>query len=144
MASKSANAAAKWQASMSSVTTQQNYQAGIDACQVNPMAKSADAEQQYLQGVQDAVQSGRRRQKLLATPLSAWKDGAKTKGAQRLTSGAQAASGKVQAHFQKWGPIYDQIKANVAAMPKGGIGNAMARVQAAMTALKQAAGKSIS
>lgn len=139
--SRSANAAAKWQAAMSSPQTQKAYADGIDATSVNPMEASANAEQAYINGVMEASQSGRRRQRLLATPISAWKDGAKGKGLQRLSSGAQAAGGKVTAHFQKFGPVYDQIKSTVAAMPKGGIANSLARVQMAMTMLKQAAGK---
>lgn len=128
---------------MQSVQTQQNYTQGIDSTTVNPMQLSADAEDRYMAGIQDAVQSGRRRQKLMSTPVSVWKDNAKTKGAQRLTNGAQAAQAKVQAHFQKFGPVYEQIRDHVKTMPKGGVANALARVQYAITAMKQAAGKSV-
>jgi hypothetical protein len=128
---------------MQSMQTQQNYVQGINDCQVNPMQRSADAEQQYLAGVQDAVQSGRRKAALLATPVSSWKSGATGKGAGRITSGAQAAAGKVQAHFAKFGPVYDSISAHCATMPSGGMANALAKVQYAMTQLKQAAGKTV-
>ena len=142
MAVKQQDSAAKWLAMMQSPTTQQNYVNGIQAYQGNPMAAAADAEQRYLAGVQDAVNSGRMRDKLLSTPVSTWKTNATTKGAQRLAQGAQAASQKVVAHFQKWNPIYQQAAAAAAALPKGGLANAMARVQAVYTIMKQGAGKS--
>lgn len=142
VALKNTDPAAKWLAAMQSPTTTQNYVNGVNATTVNPMALAAEALPMYLAGVQDAVQSGRMQQRLMATPVSAWKTGATTKGATRLSPGAVAASSKVQAHFQKWSPIYAQISQSVAAMPKGGLANAMARVQAAYVQLKQAAGKS--
>lgn len=143
MARGTVDAAQKWQNAMGSMQTQQNYVDGVNNTTVNPMQLAADAEQAYLQGVQDAVNSGRRTAKLLAVPVATWKANATGKGAQRLASGAQAALPKVQAHFQKWGPVYSQISQHVATMPKGGLAAAMARVQYTITALKQAAGKTV-
>lgn len=139
---KTTDPAAKWLASMQSPTTTQNYVNGINGYQGNPMAAAAEAIPQYLAGVQDAVNSGRMQQKLLAVPVSSWKANATGIGAQRLAQGAQKASAKVQAHFQRWGPIYQQASQAANALPKGGKANAMARVSAVYDILKQAAGKS--
>lgn len=138
---KTTDAAAKWLASMQSPTTASNYVNGINGTTVNPMQLAAQAKDRYLAGVQAAVNDGRYESRLMATPLSAWKNGATGKGAQRLSSGAAAAAPKMQAHFQKWGPIYANISQTVQQMPKGGAANAMARVMMAYQMLKQGAGK---
>lgn len=125
----------------SSPQAKKKYQEGVDAVTESPMQKAADSDQLYLQRIQESVSSGRRRQALLAVPLSRWKDNAKGKGADRLAGGARAAADKVRAHFQKWSPIYQQIKQECAAMPKGSIEDSMARVRRAIEISKQAAGK---
>jgi hypothetical protein len=135
--------AQKWLAAMQSPNTVANYTSGVNATTQSPMAAAAQALPQYLAGVTDAVNSGRMAAALNATPLSAWANGCTGKGAQRLSSGAQAAAPKVTAFFTKWTPIFSQISNSVKAMPKGGMANAMARVSAVYTALKQAAGKSV-
>lgn len=141
---KQTDAAARWLAAMQSGTTTQNYKDGVAATTVNPMELAANNINGYLSGVQDAVQSGRMEAALRATPVSTWKNGCTGTGSQRLSQGATAAAARVQAHFQKWTPIYRQISDTIAAMPKGGMANAMARQQAAYTMLKQAAGKNAS
>lgn len=128
---------------MQNAQTAQNYADGINGYTGNPMQAAADADDRYLASIQDAVQSGRRRQALLAVPVTTWKGNATGKGKQRLAEGARVAAPKVQAHFQKWTPIYQSIANQVASMPKGGKANSMARVAAAYDALKQAAGKTI-
>lgn len=119
----------------------QRYLEGIEAVTESPMEKAAAADQLYLRRVQESVESGRRRQRLLETPMSAWKDGAKRKGADRIASGAAAAVEKVRRHFQKWTPIYQEISREIASMPKGSVEDSIARAAHAIRRLKQAAGK---
>lgn len=138
------DAAAKWLAGMQSPTTRQNYINGVNSVQVNPAQKAAEAQDRYLAGVMDAVNSGRMKARLMATSLQDYKTKAAGKGADRLAAGAAAAAPKMAAHFQKWGPIYDQASAAAAALPKGGKSNAMARVAAVYDIMKQGAGKSAS
>lgn len=138
------DSAAKWLQAMQSATAQSNYEAGINAYQGNPMQAAADADQKYLAAIQDAVQSGRRRAALLAVPAGVWKANAIGKGKQRLSSGAAAALPKVQAHFAKWTPIYQQVSQQVRAMPKNTIDDGLNRVRAVIVAFKQAAGKPVS
>lgn len=127
---------------MNSPQAKKKYIEGIDSVTESPMQKAADADQLYLQRVSESVSSGRRRQALLAVPMQRWKDNAKGTGSERLASGARKASDKVRAHFQKWTPIYQQMKSEIAAMPKGTIEDSMARVRRAIEIAKQAAGKS--
>jgi hypothetical protein len=145
MAKSAQDSAAKWLAAMQAPATSQAYAAGVAAVTVSPTAQAAtpQAEQLYLQGVQDAVSSGRRAAALNSVTLQAWQAAASGKGAQRLSSGAQAAQGKVQAFFTKFAPVFQNIHQTVNAMPKGGMANSLARVQTAITLLKQAAGKPV-
>jgi hypothetical protein len=115
-----------------SANAKAKYQAGVDAVTDSPMAKAAAADQLYLDKVRESVESGRRARALMAVPLQRWKDQARNKGAERLAGGARAAVDKVRAHFQKWAPIYQQIKQEVAGMPKGTIEDSLARVRRSM------------
>lgn len=143
MAGTRRNGAKKWLDAMSGSQARTNYTEGINATTVNPMQLSADAEQLYLDRVTDSVNSGRRRQKLMAVPMQTWKDNAVGKGAARLADGAKTAANKVVAHFQKWDPIYEQARAAAAAIPKDGTtATAMRKVEAAIAVLKAAAGRS--
>lgn len=138
---KNTDHAARWLAAMQSPTTTQNYKDGVNATTKNPMQLAAQNINGYLAGVQDAVQSGRMVAALNNTPVSVWKNGATGTGATRLAPGATAAAAKVQAHFAKWTPIYNNISQTIAGMAKGGLANAMQRQQIAYQMLKEAAGK---
>lgn len=120
----------------------ERYKSGVQAVQTSPTAQAAAALPRYLQGVNEAVSSGRMAAALNNVSLEQWKSAAINKGAARLASGASAAKEKMAAHFNKWMPIYANIKSTIAQMPKGGTANALARVQATIMMLKQAAGKS--
>lgn len=143
MAKSAEQMASRWGAQMANPATAQAYTQGIDNTTRNPMqmAASAEAQARYVEGTARASTSGRMAAKLNAVPLEAWKTNAKSVGAQRLASGATKARGKVQAHFQKWAPIYQSVSDTVRAMPKGGMANAQARAAAAISMLMQAAGK---
>lgn len=143
MAKSAADIYNRWLQMMQSPTTAQNYTAGVNAVQVNPAQAAMDAQDQYLAGVQQAVNDGRYKAGLQNVTLQGWKAAATGKGAQRLAQGAQAASGKAQAAYQKWAPIYANAAAAAAALPKGGKANAMARVSAVYDIMKQGAGKTI-
>lgn len=120
----------------------QAYVDGINGYNGNPMAAAAAADDKYLANVQAAVASGRRQAALMAVPVATWKANATGKGKQRLSDGARTALPKVQAHFQKWGPIYAQVSQQAKSMPNNSIDDGIARVRAVIVALRQAAGKS--
>jgi hypothetical protein len=140
---KQGDHAAKWLSSMQNGNAATNYENGINATQVNPMAMAADAEDRYLAGVQEASASGRRKAKLMAVNVATWKANATGKGKQRLASGAAAAAQKVQAHFQKFGPAYKEASAAAAAIKGTGIEVALQKVRASIEVLKRAAGKPV-
>jgi len=139
-----AQMSANWTKGMQNPTTVQKYKDGINGFQGNPMALAAapDAEARYLANVQASVSSGKRQQKLNSVPAQRWKDNAVNVGANALATGAVKAKPKVDDHFQRWAPVYNQMSDVVKSMPKGGMANAMARVQAAIGIAMQAAGRS--
>lgn len=143
MAKSAQQMSQNWQQAMANPMTAAKYKQGIANTTVNPMALAAtpEAEQRYLNSVTASVQSGRRSQKLMSTSPQTWKDNATNVGANSLSTGATKAKSKVDAHFQKWAPVYQQMSDVVKSMPKGGAANALARVQAAMSIAMQAAGK---
>lgn len=132
-----------WTSAMQRPDTGQKYAKGIQSTNVNPMEMAArpEALALYAQRTADSVVSGRRAAKLMAVPVQRWKDNAANTGAQRLTSGATKAKAKVDAHFQKWAPIYQQASDAARALPKGGMANAMSRVQAALNVMMSAANR---
>lgn len=132
----------RYQTAMAAGTTVAKYKEGIASVTESPMAKAAtpEATDLYLRRVQESVSSGKRQAKLMAVPLQRYKDNATAK-ADRLASGAKAAIDKSRAHFQKWTPIYANVKDTVKAMPKGGMAEAQARSAKAIEMLMQAAGR---
>lgn len=143
MAKTAAQMASAWTTAMGSANTQQKYKDGINGTTVNPMqlAAAPDAQARYAANTAEAAASGRMAAKLMSVPVQLWKDNATGVGAQRFASGAQKAASKVQRHFQQWAPIYQQASDAAKSLPKGGVSNALARVQAAITVMMQAAGK---
>lgn len=141
MAKSAAQMSDSWTKGMQAPQTRQNYIDGINNTTVNPMAAAATPEAMnlYLTKVQQSVSSGKRQRKLMAANPATWKTNATTVGANSLTTGATKAKTKVDAHFQKWQPIYQQAAAAAAAIPHdGSMGSALQRVQAAMQVMMQA------
>lgn len=132
----------RYQDSMARGDTKQKYIQGVQSVTESPMAKAATPEalELYRRRTEESVTSGRRAQRLLATPLSRYKDNAIAK-ADRLASGAKAALDKSRAHFQKWAPIYQSVKDAVANMAKGGREEAKARNAKAIDMMMDAAGR---
>lgn len=128
MAGRWRNATAKWKRGMQGAS--QAYTDGIDAVTQNPMELAAQNEQGYLQGIQDAVSSGKWQSKLRKVSMQDWKSAAKQKGAQRLSQGAAAAESKVNAFWQRQGPIVDTIQQTVRSMPNATLQDRLARMQA--------------
>lgn len=131
-----------WGDAMARPDTAQKYRDGINGTTVNPMAEAAkpDAEARYLAAVTDASTSGRRAAKLNAANPATWKANATGVGAAALSSGATKAKSKVQAHFQRFQPVYQQAS-DAAKSSKAGGGSPLARVAAAINVMRAAAGK---
>lgn len=131
-----------WLTAMQSQSTKNRYKAGIEKFSGNPMQLAADADQLYLRQVTAAVESGYRRNKLLAVPVSRWKNNALGTGADRLASGALKGAEKQRAAAVKFAPVYAEAAQAAAAIPKDGTeASALARVAVVMQILKRAAGR---
>lgn len=141
---KLANAAQNWANAMRSAQTKANYIAGVNAVTVSPtsLAASPVAQQRYLTGTQNAVQSGYMAKKLNAVSLQSWQASASGMGATNLSNAATKGAAKVAANFQANAQVYMNASAAAAAIPADGtIATAVAKVQASITAMKQGFGK---
>lgn len=135
-------AVANWTGAMSSAQTVQRYKDGINNTTVNPMALAATdtAMQAYVQGVQRSVDSGKRARSLSAANVADWKNNAVTYGAQNLATGAKKAQSKYQRNIAPYAAVWPQMKQAAAALPSGGLANAVNKVQAALQVIMGVAG----
>lgn len=135
-------AVARYLANGASLAAKQKYIDKVNSFQGNPMELAANRDDVFLARVTESVTSGRRRQRLMATPVALWKQNAVTKGAERLGTGMKAAEPKVRAFFQRFAPTFDRASQEVRAMPKGTREDAKARANRAIDILMDAAGRS--
>jgi hypothetical protein len=136
--------AQRWAQRMGAADTVAKYKAGIASLTVSPTATAASPQsmQRYLDGVNQAVTSGKRAAALNAVSLSAFQQAATVKGAAHLGTGAQMGQAKYASGLGKYPAVWSQIQSQLAGMPKGGLANAMARSQVSIQALMAAAGRS--
>ena len=118
------------------------YTAGINATNVNPMALAAtpDAMQRYQDGCTRSVTSGKRAAALNAADPGLWKANAVKYGSANLAQAGTKSLPKYTAAAQKLAPVLSQASAAAHALPKGGLGNAMARVNAVLSTIMGAYG----
>lgn len=118
------------------------YAAGINRTTANPMQLAAqpDAMQRYQDGCVRSVTSGKRAASLNAADVGTWKANAVKYGASNLATAGQKALPKYTAAAQKLAPVLSQASAAAHALPKGGLGNAMNRVNAALSVIMGAYG----
>ena len=131
-------AAAKWKTSMASAGA--SYTDGVQSVTTSPTELAAQNEQGYLQGVTEAVASGRFAKGLRRVSLQQWKDAAVQKGASRLASGAAAAADKVSRFWTSFGPKLEQVTAQTNAMPSNTFEERMAKMTAQATAVHELKG----
>lgn len=108
--------AEKWQRRMAGAT--QDYTEGIDSVTVAPGEMAAQRMNAYVDGVQRAASSGRTERAMRSVSLAEWKAKAKEKGAQRLASGATAAVGKVRDTMQTLMSNIEDVRGELASMPR--------------------------
>jgi hypothetical protein len=130
--------AANWLSGMQSQKAQANYKSGTANPRRDPIAAAASPEgmQAYANGCAASVTNGRRAAGLAKTSMAAWSQACATKGAARLSTGAQASQAKYTSAMQKWAGVYSQASQAAAAVT-----GPLAKVQAAMNVLLAAAGK---
>lgn len=136
-----AQASQSWQSGLSGAGAK--YIAGVNKVTESPMAKAASpqAMQKYLDNVNRSVTSGKRAAALNNSPLALWKANSVGEGANRLAGGARKGKAKMDAHFQKWAPIYSQASAAAEAVPYApGVEGALAKQRANLQVIMGAAG----
>lgn len=138
-----AQAAQNWQTAMTGGTAAAKYKAGVAGYTGNPMAEAAtpEAMQRYQDGVMHSVTSGRRQAALNAADPNVWKQNATTTGATNLAQGAKKGLPKYTNAANKLAGVWQQQRAAVSSMPKGGLANAQARANAALAIMMGAFGK---
>jgi hypothetical protein len=105
----------KWASRLKGAT--QEIREGVERVTESPMDKAADKADKYLEGVQNAVSSGKFADRLRATPLSTWKDNTLNKGIGRIAAGVDAAEGKVETFFGELLPFQERLANQVDSMP---------------------------
>lgn len=108
-----AEAAQKWATALPAA--QQRYVDGINAVNVAPGQLAARAANVW--AANTAAAQSKFARNSAAVSLQSWQAAATTKGAQRLSSGAQAAQSKVEMVFSK---LFPAIQSAVSALPPRG------------------------
>lgn len=117
----------RWAQNTASDAARQKYIKKTANPRRNPMEAAAAADDRFLASVRASVESGKRKNALLNTPLDKYKKGCAGKGAERLASGAREGVEKMRRAAQYWYPVMDQVSEEVGRMEKGGRANAKAR-----------------
>lgn len=128
--------AQKWSQNLQAATP--SIQAGVSAVQTSPTQLAAAQEQAYLSGVQQAVSSGKWRNKLQAVSLQDWKNAMTNKGIPHIATGAVQGQGKMQNAMNNLLPfIYDTRDSINASNPRGSLQQNIARMTAFVNAMSQ-------
>lgn len=123
----------KWQRRLAA--SSQDVQAGINKVTVAPGMAAAAAAPAMLQGVTDAVTSGKWAKRVSGVTLADWKNAALTKGVPRIAAGAQAAVPKMAQVAQTLLPAIDAAAAAARALPKVTIEDSVNRAATFMRAM---------
>ena len=117
--------ARKWQRNLSgSVESIRN---GVQDVTVSPTEKAAAKADQYLIGVQSAVDSGKYQAGLRRVTLEQWKQAMLDKGVPRIASGASAGEPKFQEFMAEFLPYIESGQRMLENMPRGGLQENIAR-----------------
>lgn len=121
-------AAEKWQRKLSAAGT--DIANGVQRVTEAPTAAAARNVQGYINGVNEAVQSGKWQAGLQRVTLQQWQSQMTNVGIPRIASGATAAVPKFQAFMTDFLPYEDQGVAQVRAMPNASLEDGIARANA--------------
>jgi hypothetical protein len=120
-----ADIARKWQRNLSGSV--ESIRSGVAAVDQSPTEKAAARSDQYLIGVQNAVDSGKYQAGLRSVSLEQWKQAMLDKGVPRIASGAAAGEPKMQAFLQEFLPYVEQGQRMLDNMPRGSLAENIAR-----------------
>jgi len=125
--------AAKWATNLAASTAQ--IAKGVAAVQTAPTALAARNPDGYLQGVQQAVSSGRWQARLNAVTLQQWQSAMTNKGIPRIQSGATQGKQNMQNFMQNFLPFVYSAQAQLASQPRGNLEQNIARMNTFVRAM---------
>jgi len=105
-----------------------DYTAGVERVTEAPGKKAAEKQAKMKANLVKAIDSGKWGRRVAAVSLEDWKAAAGTKGAGRIASGVEGASGKVLAFAEQVLPVLARIKGEVDAMPDLTLEDGIARM----------------
>ena len=94
-----------------------DYATGVANSDKDPTALAIAAGPRYLQGVQDAFNSGRWTNALRRAGKLGWQNGVATKGVQNFQNGVASSRDKVAAAFQSLLAYESNLQAKINSMP---------------------------
>ena len=121
-------AAEKWQRRLSGAS--QDYINGVQSVTEAPGRRAAAAANKAAQNYQAKIADGSWARRVGNVSLGEWQQQAATKGAQRLASGAAAATPKMEGFMSEFLPYVDSARAEIDRMPNNSLEDAKARMLA--------------
>ncbi len=128
-------AIAKWKQNLGNA--QNSFTMGVQGVTVSPMQKAADNAQKYVQGVQNAVNSGKWQAGLTQVSLADWQKAMTQKGWANMQTGINNLSAKAVGNMTSLINFAQQLKQQIASMPKATLADSKARVNAVIDAMHQ-------
>lgn len=127
-----ATAAQRWQ--QGAATGQTRYVEGVRATQVDVVGRAIAQEGVLVANFSQAVSSGKWRRNLGAVGTQGWKAATEAK-ASNYSTGVNAAKDKYQTRIAPVLAFEAQLQAQIDSMPKGTLGDSIARMSAWATGL---------
>jgi hypothetical protein len=122
-----ATAAQRWQSAAS--TAQTRFTEGVQNTQKDPTALAAAQAQKMLNGVQQAITSGRWQRRLSEVGQAGWKSATLAK-ANNYSTGIQASGSKYQQGYGAFAAYMQPYQNQIAGMPKNSLADSIARATA--------------
>lgn len=120
--------AQKWATNLANSTN--NIRAGVLAVRTSPTERAAQRADAYVQGVQQAVQSGRWQAGLRQVTLQMWQDAMIRKGLPIIADRARQAIPAVTQFMLVWLQWQEQFRSTLEQMPRGNLEQNIARAVA--------------
>lgn len=90
---------------------------GVNAVTVAPGQQAAAKASKMLNNLTEAVNSGKWARRVASVPVEEWRKKMIDKGIPRISSGIDAAAGKVEAFFGELLPFQDSLNNQIKSMP---------------------------
>lgn len=125
----------KWRRRISAAT--EDVRRGVERVQTAPGERAAQNAEGMLNGVAEAVQSGRWARRVAGVSLSDWKNATLNKGVGRIATGAQQAEAKMARVAQELLPAVDAAAAEARQIPKRSIDDSVRRAEVFMRRMRE-------